>query len=270
LWKSQIRTAELLAAASGEFLNGVFGVLPTISDITQFYTAVNKVDRAVDQFIRDSGRVVRRRFVFPKERTITEEILTNSSSPVGYGPSVANMYGFPSRCLPVYETIRTRVIERETWFSGAFTYHLPGWFDNNRADRIALTAKLLGTQPDLNTLWNLAPWSWAVDWVVNAGTFVENVSAHLDYGTVMRYGYVMEKTTTTDTYSAGKVIRDPISTYVTGFRDRPYPPIAPIQVRCTVKKRIKANPFGFGLSWDGLSPIQQAIAAALGISRAVR
>jgi hypothetical protein len=270
LWKSQLRAAELAAAASGEFLNGVFGILPTVNDMTQFYTGVHKVDKAVDQFIRDSGRVVRRQFHFPKERTVTEEVVPNSFSPVGCGPNVTNLYNAPSRCLPVYETIRTSVVERETWFSGAFTYYLPDWFDNSRSSRMALTARLLGVRPDVTTLWNLAPWSWAVDWLVDAGTFVENVASHLNYGTVMRYGYVMEKTTTTDTYSAGKVYRPVNPIYATGFRSRPYPTVSPIQVRTTVKKRVQANPFGFGVSWDGLSTIQRAIVAALGISRAVR
>jgi hypothetical protein len=33
------------------------------------------------------------------------------------------------------------------------------------------------------------------------------------------------------------------------------------------KRRTEANPFGFGVSWKGLSPFQLSIAAALGISR---
>jgi hypothetical protein len=33
------------------------------------------------------------------------------------------------------------------------------------------------------------------------------------------------------------------------------------------KVRRKANPFGFGITWAGLSQRQQAIAAALGLTR---
>jgi len=61
----------------------------------------------------------------------------------------------------------------------------------------------------------------------------------------------------------------PDATHQVAFKP-PYPAVAPVTVRTTVKKRIKANPFGFGISWDGLSTTQQAIAAALGITRAVR
>jgi hypothetical protein len=79
----------------------------------------------------------------------------------------------------------------------------------------------------------------------------------------------METTTVTDTYFAGKMLFEPDSSMWPAFKP-PYPAVAPVTVRTTVKKRIKANPFGFGLSWDGLSTIQKTIVAALGISRAAR
>nr|QDH88983.1 MAG: hypothetical protein H1Rhizo26FD1798_000003 [Leviviridae sp.] len=93
----------------------------------------------------------------------------------------------------------------------------------------------------------------------------------MSYGTVLRYGYIMEKTTITDTYSAGKLVGLPDPSYlaVPGFKP-PYPVVSPIVLRTTVKKRVQANPFGFGLSWDGLSSIQQAILAALAITRVVK
>jgi len=274
LWQSRLRALETLASAGDEFLNIVFGALPTISDMTDFVKGVHTVDKAVDQFIRDSGRTVRRKYVFPTEETTTVDILPNAS-PVGYSgfEEAGNnqLYGVCAAGLPSYETVRTRVTKREIWFSGAFTYHLPEWFDSHsREDRKLLTAKLLGAQPDLNTLWQLAPWSWAVDWFSDAGAFVKNLQSMISYGTVMRYGYVMEKTTTTDTFSAGSVKSNPISPYKETYKGRPYPSVAPITLRTTTKKRVQANPFGFGLSWDGMSTIQQAIVAALGITRVVR
>jgi len=71
----------------------------------------------------------------------------------------------------------------------------------------------------------------------------------------MKYGYIMEEKTITDTYSmpdTGLIVHGP-------------PP--PTTVVTTVKRRKEANPFGFGVSWDGLSPSQLAISAALGITR---
>ena len=133
-----------------------------------------------------------------------------------------------------------------------------------------LTAKLLGAEPDLNTLWQLAPWSWAVDWTLNAGTWIKSLQALLSYGTVLRYGYVMEKTTITDTFFAGDVVRGQTPGFESTYTSRPFPAVQAITLRTTVKKRVQANPFGFGVSWDGLSNIQRAIVAALGITRVVR
>nr|QDH87118.1 MAG: hypothetical protein H3BulkLitter171098_000001 [Leviviridae sp.] len=283
LWESKLRAIATLGAAGEEFLNYIFGIAPTLGDMGTFLKAVHKFDRVVDQFERDSGRVVRRKFVFPKERTETTEVLSDRYSPLGTYRS--NAEGFPDEdhvagndfspsygiSHPAFETIRTRVTEREISFSGAFTYHLPGGYDTHAiGDRRALTAKLFGAEPDLNTLWQLAPWSWAVDWFVDAGALIKNLQSHISYGTVLRYGYLMEKTTTTDTYTAGKKISGTLKSDVASGIPAPYPAISPVTLRITTKKRIKANPFGFGVSWDGLSTIQQAIVAALGITRVVR
>jgi len=127
-------------------------------------------------------------------------------------------------------------------------------------------AQFFGAKPDLETLWNLAPWSWAADWFVDVGALVKNLQNKINYGTVMPYGYVMQKTVVTDTFMAGKVR----NFQYPGAIPAPYPPVPDITLRVTTKKRIQANPFGFGVTWDGLSPTQAAIAAALGITRVVR
>jgi hypothetical protein len=130
-------------------------------------------------------------------------------------------------------------------------------------------AQLFGGKPDLNTLWQLAPWSWAIDWFTNASSFVKNCQSLINYGTILRYGYIMETTTITDTYTAG--IEASLSHASSGWvYNQPYPVVSPVTLRTTVKKRIQANPFGFGLSWDGLTSVQQAILAALAITRVVR
>jgi len=116
--------------------------------------------------------------------------------------------------------------------------------------------KLLGLPLTPDVVWELTPWSWAIDWFSNAGSVISNVSAFKLGGLVMRYGYIMEETTITDTYSMASA----------GFLDDTGP-VPPSTITYTVKRRREANPFGFGLSWDGLSPSQMLITAALGITR---
>jgi hypothetical protein len=118
--------------------------------------------------------------------------------------------------------------------------------------------KLFGTDITPEVLWELTPWSWAIDWFTNAGDVLSNVSDYVKYGLILKYGYIMETTMVKDTY-----------TYVSyGDGTSTYPvDVPPLIMTSTVKKRRKANPFGFGVAWDGLSPFQLAIAGALGLSK---
>ena len=274
LWESRLRAVGAVAGAADEFLNYVFGISPTIGDMGDFLKGAHKIDKAVAQFVRDSGRVVRRRYYFPEEKSVTSEVLPNTWSPAGWAKDTVLNTGYcfigapnSGYALPIRETTRVRTVERKQWFSGAFTYHVPNWYDNgSEADRRRLMAKLFGAEPDLNTLWQLAPWSWAVDWFSNAGNFAKNLQNLISYGMVLPYGYMMETTTVTDTYTAtgaySNVGRPGMS--------QPYPYVAPVTLRVTTKKRVAANPFGFGLTWENMSSTQKAIVAALGITRVVR
>jgi len=116
--------------------------------------------------------------------------------------------------------------------------------------------KLLGITLTPDTLWNLAPWSWAVDWFSNAGDVVSNISDWAVYGLVLRYGYIMEHTIVRDTYT-----RTPTGLNVSGGAT------SSITLVTETKIRRRADPFGFGLSGVALNATQQAILTALGISR---
>jgi hypothetical protein len=152
--------------------------------------------------------------------------------------------------------IRTTTIRR--WFSGAFTYHLALGGDSfSKMVRAQSEAKkLLGFSLTPDTLWNLAPWSWAVDWFTNTGDVIENITSMAVDGMVLKYGYVMEHTIVRDTYT---FVGHP------GLVGNPRP--NDITMVTETKKRRKATPFGFGLTWDGFSPRQLAIIAALGITK---
>jgi hypothetical protein len=113
---------------------------------------------------------------------------------------------------------------------------------------------------DPETVWNLTPWSWAVDWFSSAGDVVHNLNAWSKYGLVMRYGYLMEH----------KVLRnDHFTTYTAPQLKGQNPPSATpsMSFYTETKRRVRANPFGFGVSWNGLDKFQLSIAAALGLSR---
>jgi hypothetical protein len=252
LWKDKTLTAR---KAGGEFLNVEFGWLPMISDMRSIAHGITHAQTVVDQYVRDAGRQVRRQFSFPVEKTRTEIEYEGPNSGYGYlnPPSTTLLFSMGQG-----RTVETRTRSVHRWFSGAFTYHLPTSLTNVIGDpEIALKAKqVLGLELTPETVWNLTPWSWAVDWFSNTGDVISNLSDWALDGLVMRYGYMMETTIDSVRYSWKPT--NPV-------KGKPTP--SALEFVTVTKQRVGANPFGFGITWDGLSPIQVAIAAALGMSR---
>lgn len=252
-WRDRSLTAR---NAGSEYLNVQFGWRPLISDVSKLAHGVRHLDTVLAQYERDAGKVVRRRLNFPSVETTSEENL---------GPNYPFGIGNQAFDASAGDLIRRRNISIRQWFSGAFTYYLPSGYDSRNAlSRYALMADLLGLKLTPDVLWNLAPWSWAVDWFSNTGDVLKNVSAYIGSGLIMRYGYLMEESIVTDTYTLkGHSFKTQSKAGVAQYR----PKVLPSVYVTHVKKRIRANPYGFGVSWNDLSTFQLSILAALGISR---
>jgi hypothetical protein len=252
-WKANTERAR---AAASDYLNVQFGWLPLVSDISDFANTITKLDRVLSQYERDSGKVVRRRYEFPIE--------TSSNMWMENENPVLAAIAYPGNLFEIHGGAQStvRVVEETTkrrWFSGSFTYYLPSEYDSrSKIGKIALLADRLGLKPTPDTVWELSPWSWAIDWFSNTGDVISNVSDFANQGLVMHYGYIMEHSIRSRTYfqerSGYKINRSPV-------------PAGPLALVTETKVRRQANPFGFGVSWEGLSTFQASILAALGISR---
>jgi hypothetical protein len=249
-WKDRTLSAK---NAGDEYLNFEFGWRPLVNDIRKLANGIVHAEKILSQYERDAGKVVRRRYRFPLQTVTHSETIATERSPLGYLHSDVTDGAIRSRL------IREEEILRDVWFSGAFTYHLPSGYDSrNKLSRCALFAKkTLGLNLTPEVLWNLAPWSWAIDWFGNVGDVLANVSDAAQDGLVMRYGYIMEHTVSRVTYSLPDF----------RFQYSPEVKVPPLSFVTSTKVRRQANPFGFGFSWDGLSPRQLAILLALGITR---
>lgn len=256
-WKSRAKgLRELSRGVSDDYLTYQFGWKPLISDVSSTIKAAQNANRILEQFRRDDGKLVRRRYQFPSTTSISDPVKTTYS---GYGFAPTGVPNLNLACGEstnmTFDSFFTRKVERSQWFSGAFTYHMPiadttlGRIARNMAE----VRKLYGLSIDPEVIWNVLPWSWAVDWAVNIGDLLANASDAMTDGLVMPYGYMMEHTIVTDTYEA--VL--------------PIPQVGRTSVSLVTetKKRVQASPYGFGLTWDGFSPYQLSIMAALGISR---
>lgn len=260
LWKKRTRrvmtSQEALKDVAGDHLSYEFAWKPLINDIADFSKAVMDMDKILAQYERDAGRVVRRTFEFPTEESATSAtILTNTRPFIGSGGS-----SFPAALLPA-QTGKVTMVNttyRKRWFSGAFTYRLPSDFQSRKklARYASRAEKLFGVDLTPEVLWAIAPWSWAVDWIVNVGDVISNATDWSKDGLVLRYGYMMEHSRSVRTFSYEGPAYWP---------GAPLP--APLVLVVETKKRVQATPFGFGLTWEGFSPRQLAILASLGITR---
>jgi len=265
-----IKERTLKAKSIGdEYLNKEFGWDPMIGDLKHIAKQVAHAHNVLYQYEVNSGSVVRRGYGFPVEESESITLLGNARANVGsyFGTEISGWpYGDWTGILysggGTDQTYRKRHTKKEVWFSGAFTYHLPsGYNARNRMVRDAVRAKtLLGLDLTPEVLWNAAPWTWAIDWFSNTGSVVANLSDWATDGLVMKYGYVMEHITITDTYFCMK----------RGGLSDPRAIPAPLVVTVERKRRVKASPFGFGLTWSGLSPRQIAISVALGLTKGIK
>ncbi len=235
-----------MRSLGGEYLNYTFGWAPLVSSLKDAAKAIIESEKILTQLSRDSGKNVYRKRYSQPEVTINVQN-DRSNYPMGMG-------GADVLEPPWFRYTDTTTVTR--WFSGCYTYkYEPKDMDN--VQKIVQQASLLyGLELTPEVLWNLAPWSWLVDWFVNVGPLLHNVSAFQQDGLVLRYGYVMEETTRT--INRTNVVRPRYGTW---------PFVSQDTFIGTRKRREKATPYGFGLTLDMLSNRQWAILAALGMSR---
>ena len=253
-WKSRTLA---LRNIGDEFLNVEFGWLPLVSDVTGVSSSIRNAHTVLQQYERDSGRNVRREFAFPVEHS--ERVIMTSGAPTAH-PFGAT--GWPVCQGYMQGTDIELKIEESSkkWFSGCFTYTTPPRTDSRGKLEYAndQAHHLLGTHLTPDVLWELTPWSWAIDWFSNTGDVISNFTNFALQGLVMRYGYMMheKRTVITATFAP------PSGSEWNVHRSCP-----PQTYEICSKVRGEASPFGFGVSWEGLSPTQLAITAALGITR---
>jgi hypothetical protein len=248
-WQQRAASAR---SAGNEYLNVEYGWLPLVSDIRKFAKVVKDHESILAKFERNSGRGLRRRYYFPKVEETVVSFSSETPQPQLIGPIYTSAFG---------EKIHTTTISKEVWFSGCFTY-LVSPVKRRKLDGGSYLQKanhLLGFRITPETLWNLTPWSWAADWVGNAGDVYHNISAFANDGLVMRYGYIMERKLHRESYTLSGISYGNVP-------DMSFSLMQSFTTLCMTRKR--ATPYGFGLNPDvDFSTRQQAITAALGITR---
>jgi hypothetical protein len=240
---------ELFGAAGSEYLNVVFGWIPTLGDLRNTLEAVSNSERLIRGFNDRYG----------KEFHFREDNELSSSSFVASRPSSAAYFPLGNYGTDIFQraigpmSVSGTVTER-VWCSGAFLFS--DAYTRNAStefsDWVARADYLLGIRPDVENAWELTPFSWLVDWQANVGDVLKNVSYIGRDGLVLKYAYVMRSFVIDATVVSGTIYGD-------GYQPRQ-------RVRMDVKARTRGNPYGFGITPEAFTPKQWSILGALGLT----
>ena len=257
------RAKQLPRASGSEYLNAQFGWVPLINDLTKAVRATLEASKVLSQWMRDSEKIVRRRFHFPDETVwdFKPDVSALSGVPMwglAGSESVAFFKG-QDRHLPISMEDTTVT---KTWFSGAYQYAVPQyegvlgklmWFESQ-------ANHLLGTRITPDVLWELTPWSWLIDWISTIGQSIKSANLLGSDGLVVRYGYLMRQTTQQRTFR------------IHGLTFQGGASVGTVTCRLTrvTKERVRATPYGFTLKPANFSAAQWAILGALGLTKAPR
>lgn len=252
--------ANATKASGAEVLNLQFGLKPFINDIEKMAQSVLHAGKRIDQYTRDSGRLVRRR------RTLGSSSRYEEMSTAGYGGIQMPQYPSLFEDLSPYffatpGSLSISEVRTDTaWFSGAFTYYVDQANTYlGRMKRFEEQANhLLGTRITASTVWELTPWSWLFDWFSDASSFISNVDLLSSDSTVLKYGYVMHSSSATRSY-----VRSDLQPMYGGK----VPGTLRVDYTRKRKTRYRATPYGFGLNVASFSPTRWSILAALGMTR---
>lgn len=237
-----------------------FGWLPILSDIQNFVKAHKNMQKRLDQLIRDNGKPIRRSITIEDNITVSP---TDVWATYGSGYGAAIKPSFVTQCYATGPTFRRETYSTQvrTWAEGRFRYHLPPG-PRTVAWKKKMLRRIMGSRVTPDTVYNLMPWSWLVDYFTDLGQFIKATSPGVadrlaaDYAYLMRTSIWTATRTASGCYQASKVDNAGKTTAVTSA------------TRQRVEKfRSRASPFGWGVKQSSLTTKQLAILGALGLSK---
>jgi hypothetical protein len=241
--------------AADHFLNHNFGWVPFVKDLSGFIDLVIDSHDEIARIKRDNGKWVRRRATLVNDYRETKISAGDGIMVEPYG----NLQDGLMSTTPKWE-----VWERKTTLAsavGSFAYYRPEFDDSLTGDSIPILRDLRrqlavhGARISPSNIYKATPWTWLIDWVSNAGSWVSQGSDYLTDGMVARYLYLHH-------FSLRQHVLKQYMPFKDGVKTLEFTRIIEVKQRKGAE-----TPYGFGLSWDNLSPKQIAILGALGVTR---
>lgn len=254
-------------ALGSEFLNNQFGWTPIIKDVDRAIRLLLELDSLV--FKSDSTRRKVSRVI--SQQGFQTEGFGNLWGGSGFRDSITTYPGtlFVTSHEGSLGTAASGQFVGDYSFSETFSVNTSARFsvgvrptttNNGYLDR---AIELLGLELTPQVIWELTPWSWLIDWFLNIGTQIQNLSTLGLSNTILNYAYSTGRVERFHS-SSGRPVIEPsnFQSHLTG---------ASGDFLWTWKEdhkvRIAASPFGFGVDLNALTGGQWSILAALGLAR---
>lgn len=252
----------------GDYLNAQFGWKPFLTDLQNLGQALYSATAALQGFTKP---IHRRRY---KDKPTT----LNTKSGTGVDLLPGEYSRIPNSVLPIAQGFMTPgsgvggsflvcdflssyKVTQKQWYEAEYVM-IPkiGFNPDSFIDRLEV---LMDVDITPSVLWELAPWSWLVDWAYKIGDAIASNEAATSNRLLTNYAYGMEET----------VVEYGLIVY--NVRGRPGSGAASVNVPSvagrgitTHKRRIRANPFGFNPVASAITSNEQwAILGALGLSK---
>ena len=262
LASAKTKTSKLRAVGS-DYLNVQFGWLPLLNDLISIAETLYS---ATQGLFKPWGATHRSRGENPTTSTLDAEKLPwNGSISIGdyyddaaFQPYLDGTGGRNAGYVLGTSTVHTAVTTRR-WIEGEYVYLPKAGFEQK--DYLEKFNTLVKTDLTPSDLWQLAPWSWLVDWFFDIGKAIEAFETATSNRVLSTYCYAMEETTST-TQALMFDIAGGSGVVYTG------PKAWSGQWEYSRKRRIRANPFGFTLNPESaLTGAQFLILGALGLTK---
>lgn len=259
--------AHFYKGLGSDYLNAKFGWEPFISDLQGFAKALAEASGSLKPYSAHRVRGMRPIEVVANATTQPGVPFVTSILPSGFPPpylrpgmrQITNS-GAANRGMR-YEFTAGFSEETHRWFEGEFSFF--PYLTSDPDNFLARYTSLMRKDITPSTLWELAPWSWMVDWFADIGSTISANEFAQNPSIISSYAYAME-TITHKYYSSVTVEDNPADSYYTYVGPRAFYQV----IEITRKRRIRANPFGFNpVTNTSLNPGQWAILGALGVSR---
>lgn len=263
----------LKKTVGSDWLNIQFGWVPLVSDLMKTVETLFKLHELL--FMSEAHRRQRSGYLGNWSRMETSfgsagRVLywTNPVSPASAGSTfvkdVTGSVASAPGSIPSLDASFSKTVITSADFRFSARFHRGAVPNGAELGYIERAAELFGLEFTPSVLWELTPWTWLLDWASSLGATAQNLST-LDWSNVLLdYAYLTFVVKTEASASVtlnGNSYSSGTGTFLHGSRFLSQHWVT------TEKVREQASPFGFGVSWTGLSPLQLSILASLGMSR---